>query len=92
MTLYSPDEFKINFRMTKSTCEVIYGHISGVLRNHPTEFLTDSIPNHKRRTVRNIFVLHFFKKLRFMYFFRFHSEVSYWSTYGIWQPNKLYGN
>lgn len=49
--MYSPDEFKMHFRMTRSTSEAIYEHISAelVVENEP--ILCDNIPGNEKQYV-----------------------------------------
>ena len=52
---YTPDEFKMHFRMTRATTEVVYGHISQVLIDTPEECLCDYIPGDNRQYVSKIY-------------------------------------
>ena len=52
VNLYSPDEFKIHFRMKRGTAEVVYQHVSEVLITSPDSCLCDYIPGHEKQYVR----------------------------------------
>ena len=51
VNIYTPDEFKMHFRMTRITTEVVYNYVCEALNEDPEPTFCDYIPGNERRYV-----------------------------------------
>ena len=54
VSCYTPDEFRIHFRMSKVTVEMVYQHVSSALALEPDAILCDSIQDSGKQYVRSL--------------------------------------